>query len=142
MGRIIGIDYGRKRCGIAVTDVSGIIASPLTTVPSAGLMAFLKEYIGVEDVACVVIGEPRQMDYSVSESEQFILPFIKQLRKTFPDIPIERVDERFSSKLASQAILDSGVSKKNRRDKALVDKVSAAIILQTYLEMNPAQGEK
>lgn len=142
MGRIIGIDYGRKRCGIAVTDVSGIIASPLTTVSSAGLMAFLKEYIGVEDVECVVIGEPRQMDYSVSESEQFILPFIKQLRKTFPDIPIERVDERFTSKLASQAILDSGVSKKNRRDKALVDKVSAAIILQTYLEMKPGQGEK
>ena len=135
MGRIIGIDYGRKRSGIAVTDPAGIFASPLTTVPTHELLEFLKKYFAKEDVDCIVIGEPKQMDNTVSEAEQYIKPFIKQLGKTFPDIRIERVDERFTSMLATQAILDSGISKKSRRDKALVDKVSAAIILQTYLEM-------
>ena len=135
MGRIIGIDYGRKRSGIAVTDPQGIFASPLTTVPTHELHEFLQKYFAEEDVDCIVIGEPKQMDNTVSESEQYIKPFIKRLGKTFPDIRIERVDERFTSMLATQAILDSGVSKKSRRDKALVDKVSAAIILQTYLEM-------
>jgi putative Holliday junction resolvase len=135
MGRIIGIDHGRKRTGIAVTDPSRIIASPLTTVPTHELMEFLKKYISEEGVDCIVVGEPKQMDYSASESEQFIKPFLKQLKKTFPEITIERVDERFTSKMAMQAILDSGINKKRRRDKALVDKVSAAIILQTYLDM-------
>jgi putative Holliday junction resolvase len=135
MSRTIGIDYGRKRCGIAVTDPDGIIASPMTTIPSHELLSFLKKYISEEDVDCIVIGEPRQMDNTASEAEQYIAPFIKQLQKTFPEIGIERVDERFTSMMASQAILQSGVSKKTRRDKSLVDKVSAAIILQTYLEM-------
>jgi putative Holliday junction resolvase len=135
MGRIIGIDHGRKRTGIAVTDPSRIIASPLTTVPTHELIEFLKKYISEEDVDGIVVGEPKQMDYSASESEQFIKPFLKQLKKTFPEITIERVDERFTSKMAMQAILDSGINKKRRRDKALVDKVSAAIILQTYLDM-------
>lgn len=137
MGRIIGIDYGRKRCGLAVTDPLGMIASPLTTVPASELLDFLKKYIQEEDVECIVIGEPRQMDYSVSESEKYIKPFIGLLKKTFPDMLLERVDERFTSMMASQAILQSGAKKKDRRDKALVDKVSAAIILQTYLEMKP-----
>lgn len=135
MGRIIGIDYGQKRCGIAVTDPSGIIASPLTTVSTHELMTFLTKYVSEEEVECIVIGEPRQMDYSVSESEKFILPFIKRLKKAFPEILLERVDERFTSMMATKAILDSGINKKGRQDKALVDKVSAAIILQTYLEM-------
>lgn len=135
MSRTIGIDYGRKRCGIAVTDPDGIIASPMTTIPSHELLSFLKKYISEEDVDCIVIGEPRQMDNTASEAEQYIAPFIKQLHKVFPEIGIERVDERFTSMMASQAIMQSGVSKKNRRDKSLVDKVSAAIILQTYLEM-------
>lgn len=135
MGRIIGIDYGRKRSGIAVTDPDGIIASPMTTVPSHELLEFLKKYIADEHVDCIVIGEPKQMDYSVSESEKYIVPFINQLRKAFPDMKVERVDERFTSIMASEAILQSGISKKNRRDKALVDKVSAAIILQTYLQI-------
>lgn len=135
MGRIMAIDYGRKRSGIAVSDPLGIIASPLTTVPTHELHAFLKKYIPDEDVDCLVIGEPKQMDYSASEAEQYIIPFIKQIRKAFPELRIERIDERFTSLMASQAILESGISKKNRQDKSLVDKVSAAIILQTYMEM-------
>lgn len=135
MGRIIGIDYGRKRCGVAVTDPDGIIASPMTTVPTNELLSFLKKYIAEEDVDCIVIGEPRQMDYTASEAEKYITPFIKQLRKNFPALKVDRVDERFTSLMASQAILQSGISKKKRRDKSLVDKVSAAIILQTYLDM-------
>ncbi len=136
MGRIVAIDYGRKRSGIAVTDPEGIIASPLTTVPTHELLDFLKKYFAKENVDCLVIGEPKQMDYSVSEAEQYIAPFIKLVKKAFPNLKLERVDERFTSMMASQAILDSGISKKDRRDKGLVDKVSAAIILQTYLEMN------
>ena len=136
MGRIVAIDYGRKRSGIAVTDPEGIIASPLTTVPTHELLDFLKKYFTKESVECLVIGEPKQMNYSVSEAEQYIAPFIKLVKKAFPKLKIDRVDERFTSLLASQAILESGISKKERRDKGLVDKVSAAIILQTYLEMN------
>ena len=136
MGRIVAIDYGRKRSGIAVTDPEGIIASPLTTVPTHELLDFLKKYFAEESVECLVIGEPKQMDYSVSEAEQYIAPFIKLVKKAFPKLKIERVDERFTSLLATQVILESGISKKERRDKGLVDKVSAAIILQTYLEMN------
>jgi len=134
MARIISIDYGRKRSGIAVTDPSRIIASPLTTVSTHELLDFLKKYISEEDVDCIVIGEPKQMDNTASEAEQFIKPFIKQLMKAYPDMKIERVDERFTSMMASQVILDSGINKKGRRDKALVDKVSAAIILQSYLD--------
>ena len=136
MGRVLAIDYGRKRSGIAVTDPGRIIASPLTTVPTHELPAFLEKYIAEENVDCLVIGEPKQMNYSASEAEKFIGPFIKKIRKAFPGLKIERVDERFTSLLASQAILDSGINKKGRQDKGLVDKVSAAIILQTYLEMN------
>lgn len=135
MGRILAIDYGRKRCGIAVTDPLGMIASPLTTVSTHELIGFLKKYIAEEDVECLVIGEPRQMDHSVSEAEQYIAPFIKQVVKLFPGLRIERIDERFTSAMASRAIIESGVGKKARQDKSLVDKVSAAIILQTYLEM-------
>lgn len=137
MGRIIGIDYGRKRCGIAVTDPDGIIAGPLDTVPAFELLDFLKKYIAEQNVDCIVIGEPRQMDYSVSEAEKYIRPFIGQLKKAFPGISIERVDERFTSMMASQAILQAGAKKKDRKNKALVDKVSATIILQTYLDMRP-----
>ena len=135
MARIIGIDYGRKRTGIAVTDPDKIIASPLTAVPTHELLGFLKKYIEEHDVECIVVGEPKQMDYSVSEAEQYIKPFLGQLEKSFPNIKLARVDERFTSKMATQSILDSGARKKDRKDKALVDKVSAAIILQTYLEM-------
>lgn len=135
MGRILAIDYGRKRCGLAVTDPEQIIGNPLLTVATHELIPFLKKYIVEEDVECIVIGEPRQMDNTASEAEQFIRPFVKQIRKLFPELKIERVDERFTSMMASQAILGSGAKKKDRQDKGLVDKVSAAIILQTYLDM-------
>jgi putative Holliday junction resolvase len=135
MGRVLAIDFGRKRCGIAVTDPLGMIASPLTTIRTHELIGFLKKYTAEEDVECLVIGEPRQMDATASEAEQFIAPFIKQAGKEWPGLRIERIDERFTSVLASRAILDSGLGKKARQDKSLVDKVSAAIILQTYLEM-------
>ena len=131
----MAIDYGRKRTGIAVTDPEAIIASPLTTIPTHELHAFIKKYFAEENVDCLVIGEPKQMDYSASEAEKYIAPFIKQLIKTFPGLKIERVDERFTSIMASQAILESGINKTSRQDKGLVDKVSAAIILQTYLDM-------
>jgi putative Holliday junction resolvase len=135
MGRILAIDYGRKRCGLAVTDPEQIIGNPLSTVSTHELIPFLEKYIVKEDVECIVIGEPRQMDNTASEAEQFIRPFVKQLRKLFPEMKIERVDERFTSLMASQSILESGAKKKDRQDKGLVDKVSAAIILQTYLDM-------
>jgi len=135
MGRVLAIDFGRKRCGIAVTDPLGMIASPLTTIRTHELIGFLKKYIAEEDVECLVVGEPMQMDATASEAEQFIAPFIKQAGKELPGLRIERIDERFTSVLASRAILDSGLGKKARQDKSLVDKVSAAIILQTYLEM-------
>ena len=139
MGRVIGIDYGRKRTGIAVTDPERIIATPLTTVPTHELMAFLVKYISDEDVDALVVGLPRQMDSSESESEQYIRPFIAQVEKKFPGLPIERVDERFTSMMAGRTIIESGVNRKARRDKSLVDKVSAAIILQTYLDMKKYQ---
>jgi putative Holliday junction resolvase len=135
MGRILAIDYGRKRCGLAVTDPEQIIGSPLDTISTHELIPYLKKYIGEEDVECIVIGEPKQMDNSASEAEQFILPFVKNVSKLFPDIQIERVDERFTSLMASRTILESGAKKKDRQDKGLIDKVSAAIILQTYLDM-------
>lgn len=135
MGRIIAIDYGQKRVGIAVTDIGQIIAGPLETVHSKDILAWLKEYLSHEDVECIVVGEPRQMNNEPSESALFIDPFVKTLQKTFPTILIDRIDERFTSKMASRAILLSGARKKDRQDKSLVDKVSAAIMLQSYLDM-------
>ena len=136
MGRIIAIDYGQKRIGLAVTDELQIIATSLTTVPAAELMGFLKEYLAKNSVECFVVGEPRQMDNTPSESAKFIDPFIRKLKAEFPGIPVERVDERFTSRTAVQAIRDAGAKKKTRQDKSLVDTVSATIILQSYLEMH------
>ena len=134
MGRVLAIDYGQKRSGIAVTDELRIIASPLCTVPSGELIAFLKDYTSEEKVDVLVVGESLQMNGLPSQSAEFIEPFVKLLVKTFPGIPVERIDERFTSKMAGRAILQSGAKKKDRRDKSLVDMVSATIILQTYLE--------
>ncbi|HNY01556.1 MAG TPA: Holliday junction resolvase RuvX [Bacteroidales bacterium] len=134
MGRIVAIDYGRKRTGIAVTDELKIIATGLETVPTADLPAFLVSYVRENEVERFVVGEPKQMDNTPSESEVFIVPFLKKLRALFPDIPVERVDERFTSMLATRAIRDAGMKKKDRQDKALVDKVSATLILQSYME--------
>ena len=133
MARILAIDYGKKRTGIAVTDELQIIASGLTTVPTKELYPFLKEYTNNEKVELFLVGEPKQMNNSASESEALIVPFIDELIKMFPSIPIKRVDERFTSKMAFQTMIDSGLKKKQRQNKALVDEISATIILQSYL---------
>lgn len=134
MGRILAIDYGRKRTGIAVTDELQLIANGLTTVPSHELMTWLKSYVVREKVECFVVGEPRQMNNEPSESLKFIVPFVNRLKKEFPDIPVDMADERFSSKMAFQTMIDAGLKKKDRQRKDLVDTISATIILQTYLE--------
>lgn len=133
MGRILAIDFGKKRTGIAVTDELQIIASGLTTVTTKELIPFLKEYIKKENVELFVIGKPKQMDNSDSESEALIIPFLEKLSKQISSIPIKRVDERFTSKMAFQTMIDSGLNKKQRQNKALVDEISATIILQSYL---------
>jgi putative holliday junction resolvase len=133
MARILAIDYGMKRTGIAVTDELQIIASGLTTVNTSELLKFLKDYINKETVELFVIGEPKQMDNTASESEALILPFIAKLEKQIPNIPIARVDERFTSKMAFQTMIDSGLKKNQRKNKALVDEISATLILQSYL---------
>lgn len=134
MGRVLAIDYGSKRTGIAVTDELQLIASGLTTVNTEVLFDFLKQYITQENVESFVVGEPKQRDGSHSTIETEIQQFLKQLVEIFPNITVERVDERFTSKLAFQSLLDSGVKKKQRQNKALLDEVSATIILQTYLD--------
>ena len=133
MSKILAMDYGKKRTGIAVTDDMQIIASGLTTVDTGILFEFLENYLKNEKVELFLIGEPKQMDYTVSESEKLILPFIDKLKKKFSQIPIKRVDERFTSKMAFQTMIDSGLNKKQRQNKALVDEISATIILQSYL---------
>lgn len=136
MGRIIAIDFGKVRTGIAITDELQIIASGLTTVATKELIAFLKNYLDKENVDKIVVGEPKQMNNEASESEALIIPFLAKLISTFPKIPIERQDERFTSKMAFQTMIDSGLKKKQRQNKALVDEISATIILQAYLNRN------
>jgi putative Holliday junction resolvase len=133
MGRLLAIDYGSKRTGIAVTDEMQIIASGLTTVNTKNLVSFLKTYCESELVELFLIGLPKQMNNELSESEPLILKFIKILKKEIPHISIERVDERFTSKMAFQTMIDSGLKKKQRKNKALVDEISATLILQSYL---------
>lgn len=133
MGRILAIDYGTKRTGIAVTDELQIIASGLTTVETPNLIPFLTDYLKTENVELVLIGEPKQRDGSASQSEVHIQKFITDFTKQFPDMPLKRIDERYTSKMAFQTMIDSGLSKKKRRNKALIDEISATIILQTYL---------
>jgi len=133
MGRILAIDYGTKRTGIAVTDEMQIIASGLTTVETKDLLQFLKQYVSKENVDKIVVGLPKQMDNTASESEVYIQKFLVQLEKVVPQISVDRVDERFTSKMAFQTMIDSGLKKKQRRNKALVDEISATLILQSYL---------
>ena len=135
MARILSIDYGRKRTGLAVTDPLQIIANGLTTVATSELEHFLLDYVKKEEVERIVIGLPNQMNGEMSESWNYSEPFINRLKKVLPTIPVELVDERFTSVLAHQAILQSGVGKQRRReDKGMVDEISATIILQSYLE--------
>jgi len=134
LGRIIAIDFGQKRTGIAVTDPLQIIANSLTTVPSPEVISYLLTYTAKEKVDSFVIGYPRQMNNSLSESVRFIDPFIEKLKRTFPGKDVFLVDERFTSKIAVQTMILGGVKKKDRQNKALVDAISATIILQSYLE--------
>lgn len=134
MGRILAIDYGKKRTGIAVTDILQIIANGLTTVPTTRLTDFLMDYLKKEPVERIIVGHPKQMNNEDSENMKRITPFVNMLRKKLPHIPIELVDERFTSVLAHQAMIDGGLKKKDRQNKALVDEISATIILQSYLE--------
>ena len=133
MGRILAIDYGSKRTGIAVTDEMQIIASGLTTVSTKSLLEFLKSYISLETVDLIVVGLPKQMNNKLSKSEPLILKFIKILNNQFPDMPVERVDERFTSKIAFRSMITSGLNKNQRKNKSLVDEISATLILQSYL---------
>ncbi len=134
MGRIVAIDFGRKRTGIAATDTLQIIANSVTTLPSDEVLPFLISYTGKETVDAFVVGYPKQMNNSPSESVLIIDPFVNKLRETFPGKPVYLMDERFTSKLAAQAMVLGGVRKKKRQNKALIDAVSATIILQSYLE--------
>ena len=134
MGILIGIDFGQKRTGIAITDPGKIIASGLATVPTKDVMTFLEEYVLKQPVDKFVVGEPKQKDGSVSVVEKSILKFIKKLKNKFADISIERYDERFTSRIAFNTLLQCGVGKKKRQNKSLVDQISATLILQSYLE--------
>lgn len=134
MGRILAIDYGQKRVGIAVTDELQIIANALATVRAADILTFLKDYCRKETVDCIVVGEPKQMNNTPSQSLQFVEPFVRSLKKAFPNIAVERMDERFTSKMAFQAMIDAGLKKKDRQNKELVDSISAVLILQSFLE--------
>ncbi|TVZ25184.1 putative Holliday junction resolvase [Gillisia sp. Hel_I_86] len=133
MARILALDYGTKRTGIAVSDEMQIIASGLTTVDTRELMKFLESYFGSENVELVLVGEPKQMDNSASQSEVAISEFIRKFTLKFPGMQLKRVDERFTSKMAVKTMIDSGLKKKKRQNKALVDEISATIILQSYL---------
>ena len=134
MGRLLSIDYGRKRCGIAVTDSLQIVANGLTTIPTHTLIDFIKKYIATEKVDKIIVGKPTTMRGEDSESMKYITPGINRLRKELPNIPIEFWDERFTSVLAHKSMIDSGMKKTARQDKAIVDEISATIILNDYLQ--------
>ena len=133
MARILAIDYGRKRTGIAVTDPLKIIASALTTVESKELIAFLKDYLSKEQVELIIIGEPKNLDDTDTHATSLVERIVNAINKNFPTVPIQKVDERFTSKMASRAMIEMGLKKKKRQDKALVDQIAATIMLQEHL---------
>lgn len=141
MARVMAFDYGGKRTGIAVTDGMQIIATGLATVKSKEAIEFVKKYLLTEEVEKFVVGEPKQMDGSPSMSAGLVNNFVKQLQKNFPAIPVERMDERFTSKIAARTLVESGLKKKDRQNKALLDEVSAVIILQSYLEKKISRAQ-
>lgn len=141
MARLIGIDYGKKRTGIAVSDIEQIIANGLTTVNSSKTIDFLKKYIEKEAVEKIIVGLPKQMNNTPSENMPRVEEFVAQVKKSLPDIPVVYFDERFSSKMAFQTMIDGGLKKKDRQNKALVDEISATIILQGYMESERTQRE-
>ena len=132
--RVMAFDYGTKRIGIAVTDPMQIIATGLDTIHPNAIIEYLKKYMQTEQVECFVVGEPKQMDNTPSQSAIHVKGFVNLLKRTFPDVPIEMLDERFTSKMASAAIAQSGMNRKDRQNKALVDTVSAVILLQSWME--------
>ncbi|MCQ2272744.1 MAG: Holliday junction resolvase RuvX [Bacteroidales bacterium] len=142
MGRILAIDYGQKKVGFAVTDELKICANALDTVHVSKAFDFLKEYISKENVETIVVGDPRKMDNSQSDSARFIEPFVNRIKKEIPNIPLVRMDERFTSRMAFQTMIDAGLSKKARQNKELVDKISATIILQSYLLQEEMRDER
>lgn len=134
MSRILSIDYGLKRTGLAVTDPLKIIATGLTTVDTKELLPFLKNYFANEEVELILIGEPKNLDDTDTHATPLVEKFVKELQKNFPSIPVKKVDERFTSKMASRAMLEMGMKKKQRRDKKLIDEIAATILLQEYLQ--------
>lgn len=138
--RIMAFDYGTKRVGIAVTDPLQLIATALDTVHAKDIQDYVKAYVAREAVTTFVVGMPRQMDGKASESAQHVTGFIRSLRRAFPAIPVETIDERFTSKMASASIAQSGLGKQKRQNKALIDSISAVLILQSYLERRAFQG--
>ena len=134
MSRIIGVDVGQKRTGIALSDPTGVFASPIETLPTAKIIDYIKNYTAKEKLSAFVVGYPRNMDNTPSEAAKYVEEVLARLKKHFPEIPVILEDERFTSKLAMRSLIDSGVKKMDRRDKAAVDKVSAALILQSYLD--------
>ncbi|MDE6136023.1 MAG: Holliday junction resolvase RuvX [Muribaculaceae bacterium] len=142
MARIIAIDFGRKRCGIAATDTMQIVANGLCTIPTAGLNAWVKAYVAREPVERIVVGLPVTLRGEPSESQKWLRPAIDRLRREIPDMPVEFFDERFTSAIAHRAMIDGGLSRMARRDKALVDEISATIILNDYLESRQYKTSK
>jgi len=134
MGKLLAIDFGTRRIGLAETDPLQIIASALDVVDNKMIFDYLDSYFKKEQVDEIIVGEPKRMDDTPSESEQYIKPFIEELGKRYPNIPVKRFDERYTSKMAFQTMIDSGIGKKARRNKGLIDKISATIILQSYME--------
>ena len=140
MGRILSIDFGRKRTGLAATDSLKIVANGLATVPTAQVIDFIKKYMATEEVELIVVGLPRQMNGKPSESTRYLKPFLDRLRKELPEVPVEMFDERFTSTIAHRSMLDGGMKKMDRRDKAIVDTIAATIILNDYLQSRQYQN--
>ncbi len=136
MPRLLAIDYGTKRCGIAVSDPLQIIANGLTTVHAKDLLTFLETYLQKEAVELIIVGEPKNLNGQATDATEYVNAFVKQLKKKFPTIKISRIDERFTSKMAFQTMVDAGLKKKARQNKELVDQISATIILQSYMASN------
>ena len=134
--RIMAIDFGTKRTGIAVTDPLQIIATGLTTVETQNIMTFLKDYFSKEQVELVIVGEPKNLDDSDTHATVYVREFIRRLKKLFPTMPVATVDERFTSKMATRSMLEMGLKKKDRRNKSLVDEIAATMMLQEWLERN------
>lgn len=140
MGRFLAVDYGQRRVGLAVSDTMHMIATHLETVPQTDIYNYLKDYVGKEDVELIVVGNPKQMDNTPSKSMVYVKEFLENIVKLFPQMPIYMVDERYTSKIASQSIAHSGLKKKKRQEKGLIDSVSAVLILQDFMEMFQGLG--